>query len=96
MGLLSAMMDNMIDRVEQSKVHYQTFDQETAAQWKAQIAATRTKFNNRELALKNTLQTTLQVINRSMMLESTLQNSMTPGMAAALNFSRGLNAQGLN
>ena len=38
----------------------------------------------------------MQIINRSIMLESTLQNSMTPGMAAALNFSRGLNAQGLN
>lgn len=95
-GVLSAMLDNVLDRVEQSQVHYQTFDQATATQWKAQIAATRAKFNNRDLALKNTLQVTMQVINRSMMLESTLQNSMTPGMAAALNFSRGLNAQGLN
>ncbi len=39
---------------------------------------------------------TMQIIDRSIMLESTLQNSMTPGMASALNFSRGLNAQGLN
>src|SRR3546814_4172093 len=30
--LLSAMLDNMLDRVEQAKVHYQTFDQETATQ----------------------------------------------------------------
>ena len=37
----------------------------------------------------------MQIINRSIMLESTLQNTMTPGMSSALSFSRGLNAQGL-
>src|SRR3546814_16210843 len=93
---LSAMLDNMLDRVEQAKVHYQTFDQETATQWKQQIASTRAKFSQRDVRLNNKLQVTMQIINRSIMLESTLQNSMTPGMAAALNFSRGLNAQGLN
>ena len=93
--LLAAMLDNMLDRVEQAKVHYQTFDQETAIQWKQQIAATRAKFAQRDVKLNNKLQVTMQIINRSIMLESTLQNSMTPGMASALSFSRGLNAQGL-
>ena len=37
----------------------------------------------------------MEVINHSIMLESTLQNSMSPGMTAALNFGRGLNAQGI-
>ncbi len=94
--LLSAMLDNMLDRVEQAKVHYQTFDQETAAQWREQIAATRAKFGQRDVKLSNKLQVTMQIIDRSIMLESTLQNSMTPGMTAALNFSRGLSAQGLH
>jgi len=94
--LLTAMLDNMLDRVEQAKVHYQTFDQETAAQWRQQIAATRAKFGQRDVKLSNKLQVTMQIIDRSIMLESTLQNSMTPGMTAALNFSRGLSAQGLH
>lgn len=93
--ILNAMLDNMLDRVEQSKVHYQTADQATAEQWKAQIAATRQKFGQREVKLNNKLQLTYQVINRSVFLESTLQNTMSPGMAAALNFSRGLSAQGV-
>src|SRR3546814_16472647 len=88
------MLDNMLDRVEQAKVHYQTFDQETAAQWRQQIASTRAKFGQRDVKLNNKLQVTMQIIDRSIMLESTLQNSMTPGMTAALNFSRGLSAQG--
>ena len=37
----------------------------------------------------------MRVIDRSMMLESTLHNSMSPGMTAALNFGRGLNSQGI-
>jgi len=45
--------------------------------------------------LDQKLQVTMQIIDRSIMLESTLQNTMTPGMSAALNFSRGLSAQGL-
>lgn len=94
--LLTAMLDNMMDRVEQSQVHYQTFDQATATQWKAQIAAARAKYAQRDVKLNNKLQVTMQLINRSMMLESTLQNSLTPGMTSALNFSRGLSAQGLN
>lgn len=93
--LLAAMLDNMLDRVEQAQTHYQTFDQATATQWKQQIAATRQKFSQRDVKLNNKLQVTMQIINRSIMLESTLQNSMTPGMSSALNFSRGLNAQGL-
>jgi len=94
--LLNAMIDNMLDRVEQAKTFYQTADQETASQWRQQIASTRAKFAQRDVKLSNKLQATMQIINRSVMLESTLQNSMTPGMAAALNFSRGLSAQGLN
>lgn len=93
--ILGAMIDNMLDRVEQAKIHYQTFDQETAAQWRQQIASTRQKFQQRGVRLDQKLQVTMQIIDRSIMLESTLQNSMTPGMSAALNFSRGLSSQGL-
>ncbi|MDF0490456.1 conjugal transfer protein TraH [Sphingomonas sp. H39-1-10] len=94
--ILNAMLDNVLDRVEQAKIHYQTADQATAGQWQQQIAATRQKFAQRGVKLDQKLAVTMQIIDRSIMLESTLQNSMTPGMAAALNFSRGLSAQGLN
>lgn len=93
--MLNAMLDNMLDRVEQAKVFYQTADQETASQWRQQIAATRAKFTQRDIKLSNKLNETLMIINRSVMLESTLQNAMSPGMQAALSFSRSLNAQGL-
>ena len=51
-----AVLDNMLDRVEQAKVFYQTADQETASQWRQQIAATRAKFAQRDVKLSNKLQ----------------------------------------
>lgn len=93
--LLIAMLDNFLDKVQQAQTHYQTFDAETAAQWRKQIADARERYSQRDIKLSNKMQLTTQLIDQTIMLESTLQNSMSPGMTAALSFSRGLNAQGL-
>ncbi len=95
-NLLSSMIENMLDRVSQAEVHFQPADQATAETWRRQLAEARNKYSQRDIKLKNTLTATIALINRSVQVESTLQNTMSPGMAAALNFSRGLNAQGLN
>ena len=95
-NLLSAMIENMLDRVSQAQVNFQPADQETAKTWRDQLADARVKYARRDMNLKTELNNTIAVVNRSVMLESTLQNTLSPGMAAALNFSRGLNAQGLN
>src|SRR3546814_3143034 len=62
--LLSSMLDNMLDRVEQAKVHYQTFDQETATQWTKQIASTRARISKRDTRRNNNLQVTMQIIRK--------------------------------
>ena len=95
-NLLSAMIENMLDRVSQAQVNFQPADQDTAKTWRDQLGEARHKYAERDVRLKDTLTQTIALINRSVALESTLQNTMSPGMAAALNFSRGLNAQGLN
>lgn len=95
MDLMLAMLDNMMDRVQQSQVHFQAGDQATAQQWRQQIAEARQRYTNRDVETSNKFDVTMKLIEKSMWLESTLQNSLTPGMAAALNFSRGLNNQGL-
>lgn len=94
-SLLAAMIDNMLDRVTQAQVYFQPADQATAETWRQQLREARGKYEQREYKIKDTVQMTEMIINRSVMLESTLQNTLSPGMAAALNFSRGLNAQGL-
>lgn len=95
-NLLSSMIENMLDRVSQSTLHVQPADAEMGKMWRDQLAEARTRFAQRDVKLKETLDQTIALINRSVMLESTLQNSMSPAMAASLNFSRGLSAHGLN
>ncbi|SKB98857.1 conjugative transfer pilus assembly protein TraH [Sphingopyxis flava] len=95
-NLLSSMIENMLDRVTQSQVHFQPADQATAETWRKQLGEARSKYAERDLKVKNTLNISIALINKSIALESTLQNAMSPGMAAALNFSRGLNVHGLN
>lgn len=95
-NLLSSMIENMLDRVSQAEVHFQPADQSTAETWRQQLGEARAKYGERDIKLKNTLNMTIALINKSVMLESTLQNTMSPGMAASLNFTRGLNVQGLN
>lgn len=94
-NLLASMIDNMIDRVV-TQVDFQPADQATAETWRGQLADARNKYAQRDVKVKDTVTMATNLINRSVMLESTLQNAMSPGMQAALNFSRGLSAQGLN
>ena len=95
-NLLSAMIENMLDRINQAEVHFQPADEAMAQTWRTQLSEARGRYAQRDIKLKNTLDLTIALVNRSVQLESTLQNAMSPGMAASLNFSRGLNAQGLN
>ena len=95
-NLLAAMIDNMLDWISQSVVQVQAPDAEMGKMWRDQLSAARERYAQRDFKLKDTLNQTIFLINKSVMLESTLQNSMSPAMAASLNFSRGLSAQGLN
>jgi conjugative transfer pilus assembly protein TraH len=95
-NLLSSMIENMLDRVSQSTVQVQPADAEMGKMWRDQLAEARQRYSQRDFKLKETLNQTIALINKSVMLESTLQNSMSPAMAASLNFSRGLSSQGLN
>jgi len=95
-NLLSSMIDNMLDRISQATVYVQPADAEMGKMWRDQLTAARARYAQRDVALKGALDQTIALINKSVMLESTLQNSMSPAMAASLNFSRGLSAQGLN
>ena len=95
-NLLSSMIENMLDRIGQSTVQVQPADAEMGKMWRDQLTDARARYAQRNVELKATLNQTLALINQSVMVESTLQNSMSPAMAASLNFSRGLSAQGLN
>jgi conjugative transfer pilus assembly protein TraH len=93
--LLQAIMNDILGKFDMAKVGLVKADEASAATWMAQVQSVRTKFAQREVRNSSRVQVTMRVIDRSVALESTLQNSLSPGMSAALNFSRGLNSQGL-
>ncbi|UVO53789.1 conjugal transfer protein TraH [Sphingomonas sp. SUN039] len=93
--LLQSIMNDVLGKFDMAKVSLVKADENSAAAWAAQVQGVRAKFAQREIRNAQRVEVTMRVIDRTVQLESTLQNSMSPGMSAALNFSRGLNAQGL-
>jgi conjugative transfer pilus assembly protein TraH len=93
--LLQAIMNDVLGKFDMAKVSLVKADEASAAAWAAQVQGVRAKFAQREVRNSARVEVTMRVIDRTVALESTLQNSMSPGMSAALNFSRGLNAQGI-
>jgi conjugative transfer pilus assembly protein TraH len=88
-------MNDVLGKFDMAKVSLVKADEASAAAWAAQVQGVRAKFAQREVRNSARVEVTMRVIDRTVALESTLQNSMSPGMSAALNFSRGLNAQGI-
>jgi conjugative transfer pilus assembly protein TraH len=93
--LIQAIMNDVLGKFDMAKVSLVKADEASAAAWAAQVQGVRAKFAQREVRNSARVEVTMRVIDRTVALESTLQNSMSPGMSAALNFSRGLNAQGI-
>ena len=93
--LLQAIMNDVLGKFDMAKVSLVKADEASAAAWAAQVQGVRAKFAQREVRNAARVEVTMRIIDRTVALESTLQNSMSPGMSAALNFSRGLNAQGI-
>jgi conjugative transfer pilus assembly protein TraH len=93
--LLQAILNDVLGKFDMARVGLVKADEASGAAWAAQVQGVRAKFAQREVRNAARVEVTMRVIDRSVALESTLQNSLSPGMSAALNFSRGLNAQGL-
>jgi conjugative transfer pilus assembly protein TraH len=93
--LLQAILNDVLGKFDMAKVGLVKADEASAAAWAAQVQGVRAKFAQREVRNSARVEVTMRIIDRTVALESTLQNSLSPGMSAALNFSRGLNAQGL-
>ena len=94
--LLNSIVQRMLDQVAagQSNNSNQA-DSENLRQFNEQLARVRQRLFERESTVNQRVTRTFEIVDRAMMIESTLQTRMAPGMAASLNFSRALSAQGL-
>lgn len=96
MDLLFAIMDQLISEVGKAQAGLQMADAETLARWHSQVDDARKTLQNRQLSLQGKVDVVMQIIQRTSFIESVLQNSLSPGMSASLDWSRGVMQRGLN
>jgi len=93
--MLETLLKQFYGYVSQGASSFQNADEETLTQWRQQIRGVEQNLQSETTSLSQRLQRTQMVLDRTVWLERTLRNSMSPQMSAALNFSQGLSAQGL-
>ena len=94
--MLNAIVQRMLDQVAAGQSNnLNQADVSNLRQFNEQVAQVRQRLWQRESTVTAKVSQTYTIINNAMRIESTLQSRMAPGMAASLNFSRALSAQGL-
>jgi conjugative transfer pilus assembly protein TraH len=94
--LLNAIMSELLDQVAAARGGLvNQGDAAKIEQFMVQLRDVRQRVGERDSKVSDRVNRTLEIVNRAMMIESTLQNKMAPGMAASLSFSRALSAQGI-
>ena len=94
--LLYAILDQMVSEVGKSKASFIAADEAKLAAWTQQISAARTALADRQQTTQARVTAIMAIIQKTQFLENVLANSMAPGMAASLDWSRGIAARGLN
>ena len=80
----------------QGSVSFDRADPETLGQWRDQIASVREVIKGYSYAMNERLIRTQAIVERTVFLESTLRNSLSPQMSAALSFSTSMSKQGIH
>jgi conjugative transfer pilus assembly protein TraH len=93
--MLISYTDVMLAEVRRNQTSYQAVASNEFESWRNSVSEVRTELAQRSERIQGRLNYTYQIIERTQMLETSLRNAMTPGMAASLRFGRGLSAQGL-
>jgi conjugative transfer pilus assembly protein TraH len=91
-NLVQGVVEQLLNGVSASVPFLKNADDQSAAQWRAQIEDTRTFLARKDSEISARVSAAQQFIDRAIRLESTLQNVLSPRVSAALNFSRGLSS----
>ena len=94
--LLYAILDQLVSEVGKSKASFIAADEAKLTAWNAQINTARTTLADRQQTTQARVTAIMAIIQKTQFLENVLATSMSPGMAASLDWSRGVAARGLN
>jgi conjugative transfer pilus assembly protein TraH len=93
--MLEVIAEQFYSYAAQGSASFQQADEKSLTDWRAQLAMAREIMNDRSQQMNERLVRTQGVIDRTLFLERTLRNSLSPQMSAALSFSRSRSAHGV-
>lgn len=94
--MLEELIRKFVGLVRDGSAVFQNADEKSLADWRDQLKTTSDVLDKQSGNVTMRIQRMQAVLDRSIFLERTLRNGMSPQMSAALNFSTGLSAQGLH
>ncbi|WP_238474157.1 conjugal transfer protein TraH [Altericroceibacterium spongiae] len=94
--LLQTVLREFTSYVLRGKASFHNADDETLGQWREQLTRADEVMRDYGKTLNDRLTHTMAIVDRTVFLERTLRNSVSPQMSAALGFRSGMVSQGLN
>ena len=93
--LLFAVLDRIVSEAGRSMSSFIGADEAKIQMWQAQVNTVRQALADRQANTHLKVGAVLQIIEKTAFIENVLAAQMSPGMAAALDWSRGLQTRGL-
>lgn len=96
LDLVFSILDRLMAEARRSGATFIGADETKLARWTAGMQSAKQTLLDRQGLTQNKIQAVLALVEQTAFLESTLQSSMSPSMAAALDWSRGVRSGSLN
>jgi conjugative transfer pilus assembly protein TraH len=93
--LLFAVLDRIVSEAGRSMSSFIGADEAKIAMWQGQVNTVRQALADRQSNTHLRVNAIMQIIEKTAFLENTLAASMSPGMAASLDWSRGVRTRAL-
>ena len=93
--LLFAVLDRIVSEAGRSMSSFIGADEAKIAMWQNQVNVVRQALADRQANTHLKVNAVLQIIEKTAFIENVLAASMSPGMAASLDWSRGVQSRAL-
>ena len=93
--LLHAVLERIVSEAGRSMATFIAADEAKLAIWRAQLSDVRAQLAQRQATGQARISAIVQIIEKTAMIENMLAASMSPSMAAALDWSRGLQSRSI-
>jgi conjugative transfer pilus assembly protein TraH len=93
--LLHAILERISSEASRSMASFIAADEAKLTLWRAQVAEVRNQLASRQATGQARITAIVQIIEKTAMIENMLAASMSPSMAAALDWSRGIQSRSI-